>query len=102
MKEIRFRDIGNCELKPMACYIKKFTPSFYMGMHNHSYFEMMYSAKGNFNVEIMRSAEPEKIETITVHQGELIFLDAYLFHRLQIEEEEVVIYNVGGRKGGSV
>ena len=65
MKEIRFRDIGNCELKPMACYIKKFTPSFYMGMHNHSYFEMMYSAKGNFNVEIMRSAadaEPEKTE----------------------------------------
>lgn len=97
MKEIRFKDIGNRELKPMSCYIKKFTPSFYMGMHNHSYFEMMYSAKGSFNVEIMRSAsdaEAEKIEKIAVHQGELIFLDAYLFHRLQIEEEEVVIYNV--------
>ena len=97
MKEIRFKDIGNRELKPMSCYIKKFTPSFYMGMHNHSYFEMMYSAKGSFNVEIMRSAsgaEAEKIRKIAVHQGELIFLDAYLFHRLQIEEEEVVIYNV--------
>lgn len=94
MKEIHFKDIGNCELKPMACYIKKFNPSFYMGMHNHAYFEMMYAAKGNFNVEIMEASDQEKIRTITVHQGELIFLDSYFFHRLQVSEEEVVIYNL--------
>ena len=96
MKEIHFRDIGNCELKPMACYIKKFTPAFYMGMHNHPYFELMYSSKGNFRLEILKAAEnaAKEIETVTVHQGELIFLDSYLFHRLQIDENDVVIYNV--------
>lgn len=97
MKEIHFRNIGNYELEPMACYIKKFTPSFYMGMHNHPCFEMMYASKGNFNLEIMQSkadSEDKPIDTITVHQGELIFLDSFLFHRLQIEENEVIIYNV--------
>ena len=78
----------------MACYIKKFNPSFYMGMHNHAYFEMMYAAKGNFNVEIMDASDQEKIRTVTVHQGELIFLDSYFFHRLQVSEEEIVIYNL--------
>lgn len=96
MKEIHFNNIGNCELKAMACYIKKFNPSFYMGMHNHPYFEMMYASKGNFNLEIMLRAgkEEKKINRVTVHQGELIFIDSYLFHRLQIEESEVLIYNV--------
>lgn len=97
MKEIHFKNIGNYELEPMSCYIKKFYPSFYMGMHNHPYFEMMYAGKGNFKLEIMQgnTVENEKpIETITVHQGELIFLDSFLFHRLQIEDSEVIIYNV--------
>lgn len=96
MKEFHFRDIGNRELNLMACYIKRFSPSFYMGTHNHPYFELMYAADGNFNVEIVRrDAEGrEEIFTVTVHQGELIFLDSYLFHRLQIIEENVVIYNV--------
>ncbi len=96
MKEVRFKDIGSRELKPMACYIKKFSPSFYMGMHNHPYFELMYASKGSFNVEIMYTDEhgKEQIEVVAVQQGELIFLDAYLFHRLQIAEEDVGIYNV--------
>lgn len=98
MKDKHFKDIGSCELEPMACYIKKFTPSFYMGMHNHAYFELMYASKGNFLLEVMPQGVPHEndsqINVVTVHQGELIFVDAFLFHRLVIEEEEVVIYNV--------
>ena len=98
MKELHFKDVGSRELEPMACYIKKFTPSFYMGMHNHVYFELMYASKGNFRLEVVpQGTSPEnasEIFTVTVHQGELIFLDAYLFHRLVIDEEEVIIYNV--------
>lgn len=98
MKELHFKDVGSCELEPMACYIKKFTPSFYMGMHNHAYFELMYASKGNFLLEVVpQGVSPEnasEIFTVTVQQGELIFIDAYLFHRLVIEDEEVTIYNV--------
>ena len=97
MKEIRFKDVGNHDLQPISYYIKKFTPDFYMGMHSHSYFEIMYASKGNFNMEILKNGNeesPKNIETIIVHQGELIFLDAALFHRLQISEGEAVIYNL--------
>lgn len=97
MKEVHFKNIGNCELKAMACYIKKFGPSFYMGMHSHPSFEMMYASKGNFKLEVMRgktAPNESTIDTVTVHQGELVFLDSFLFHRLQIEESEVVIFNV--------
>ena len=97
MKEIRFKDVGNHDLQPISYYIKKFTPDFYMGMHSHSYFEIMYASKGNFNMEILKNGNeesPKNFETIIVHQGELIFLDAALFHRLQISEGEAVIYNL--------
>lgn len=95
MKEQYFRDIGDVDFEPTACYIKKFDSSFYMGMHNHSYFELMYADKGNFRLEVMQRGKKDgKPETIIVHQGELVFIDAYLFHRLHISEEEVVIYNV--------
>ena len=97
MKEIRFKDVGNHDLQPISYYIKKFTPDFYMGMHSHSYFEIMYASKGNFNMEILKNGNeesPKNIETLIVHQGELIFLDAALFHRLQISEGEAVIYNL--------
>lgn len=93
-----FKDIGNAELEPMSCYIKKFDPSFYMGMHNHAYFEMMYASKGNFVLEILsrkaKSQDEAEATRVTVHQGELIFIDSHLFHRLHIEEEDVIIYNV--------
>lgn len=98
MNEVLFRDIGYADLEPVSCYIKKFTPEFYMGMHNHAYFEMMYAAKGNFLLEaVPLGAEPssqEEINNVLVRQGELVFLDAGVFHRLRIEEGEVVIYNV--------
>ncbi len=97
MKEFRFKDIGTAEPEAVACYIKKFTPSFYMGMHSHVSVEMMYASKGNFSLEIMRKAGGEgigEIFKVTVHQGELVFLDVGVFHRLLIDEDEVTIYNV--------
>lgn len=98
MKKLYFKDIGNADLEPISYYIKKFDPSFYMGMHNHAYFEIMYASKGNFVLEILskkaKSQDEAETTTVTVHQGELVFLDAHIFHRLRIEEEEVVIYNV--------
>lgn len=97
MKELKFKDIGSCDLEPMACYMKKFNPSFYMGMHNHPYFELMYACKGNFALEVMnRSGEEQtgEVFTVKVRQGELIFIDCNLFHRLVIDEGEPVIYNL--------
>ncbi|MBQ8885763.1 MAG: helix-turn-helix transcriptional regulator [Clostridia bacterium] len=93
MEHLRFKDVGNYTLEPLSYYIKKFTPEFYMGMHKHGYFEIMYAQRGSFNIEL--STDPEKegtLSTVTVNQGSFIFLDADLFHRLKIAEPEVVIY----------
>ena len=94
---IYFKDIGRYVLEPISFYVKVFTPDFYMGMHNHSYFEFMYAEKGSFTIETMK--DPEKIDqseiaSLTVHQGEFIFIDAYLFHRLKITDENATIYNI--------
>lgn len=37
--KIYFKDIGRYVLEPISFYVKVFTPDFYMGMHNHGYFE---------------------------------------------------------------
>ena len=91
-----FKNIGANVLKPTSNYIKKFDDSFYMGMHNHSYIEIMYAKAGNFIIEILPDEnELSDIITVTVNQGSIIFLDSELFHRLKINENEnAVIYNV--------
>lgn len=105
VKKIYFKDIGGLVLEPISFYIKVFDLDFYMGMHNHGYFEFMYAARGNFNIEILKDpdnaaiTQPEKAEkseitSLTIHQGEFIFIDAYLFHRLKIPEKDVMIYNI--------
>ncbi len=98
MKEAYFKDIGSAELEPLSYYIKKFAPDFYMGMHNHPQFELMYASRGNFIFEYvprgLNAQNPENVKRIPVHQGELIFIDSYFFHRIQIEEEEITIYNI--------
>lgn len=96
-KKIYFKDIGGLVLEPISFYIKVFDLDFYMGMHNHGYFEFMYAARGNFNIEVFK--DPEKMEksditSLTIRQGEFIFIDAYLFHRLKITEKDVMIYNI--------
>lgn len=94
MKNIRFKDIGNYTLTPLSYYIKKFNSNFYMGLHNHGYFEIMYAKTGAFHVEIATNPNnSEEFFTVTVNQGSFIFLDSYLFHRLKISQD-ATIYNI--------
>lgn len=95
--KIYFKDIGRYVLEPISFYVKVFTPDFYMGMHNHGYFEFMYAEKGSFTIETMTDPDnpaQSEITPLTVHQGEFIFIDAYLFHRLKITGENATIYNI--------
>ena len=95
--KIYFKDIGRYVLEPISFYVKVFTPDFYMGMHNHSYFEFMYAEKRSFTIETMTDPDnpaQSVITPLTVHQGEFIFIDAYLFHRLKITGENATIYNI--------
>lgn len=97
MQALKFKNIKHHNLLPISYYIKKFTPDFYMGMHSHNYFEIMYASKGNCHLEILKEGAEEgskQTDTIVVHQGELIFLDAAVFHRLHIAEGETTIYNL--------
>lgn len=94
MENVYFKDLGIYALKPSSYYIKKFTPDFYMGMHKHGYFEIMYAQKGSFSIEVASEASESDFSSVTINQGSLIFLDAYLFHRLKISEKEVIIYNI--------
>ena len=94
MSAISFKNLGNNILKPTSNYIKKFDESFFMGMHNHEYIEIMYAKKGNFDIEFFEDAEHVKsLFSITVNQGSLIFLDSFVFHRLKVNHD-AVIYNV--------
>lgn len=52
-------------LEPISFYVKVFTPDFYMGMHNHGYFEFMYAEKGSFTIETMTDPDnPAQSETL--------------------------------------
>ena len=91
-----FKNIGANVLKPLSNYMKNFDSSFYMGMHNHNYVEIMYAKKGNFLIEILPDENAlNELFAVTVNQGSLIFLDSALYHRLKINDnEKAVIYNV--------
>lgn len=90
-----FKNMGTNVLKPTSNYIKNFDNSFYMGMHNHDYIEIMYAKKGNFDIEILPDENSlTNIQKVTVNQGTLIFVDSSIFHRLRINDDGVVIYNV--------
>lgn len=93
--EISFKNIGANVLKPTSNYIKNFDDSFYMGMHNHAYIEIMYAKKGNFDIEILPNENSiNAMRTVTINQGSLIFIDSSIFHRLKIHDKNTVIYNV--------
>lgn len=87
------KNIKTNVLKPTSNYIKRFEKNFYMGMHNHKYIEMMYSKEGYFTIEFLENEKDSATTLVTVHQGSLIFLNSYVFHRLKIPEY-AVIYNV--------
>lgn len=90
----KFKTIGGYQLDPISYYIKEFNHDFYMGMHKHGYFEFMYANRGNFDLEILRDVSRREVEIYTVKQGEFVFIDAYTFHRLRVNEDNVVIYNM--------
>lgn len=91
---VSFKNLGSNILKPTSNYIKKFDKSFYMGMHNHEYIEIMYAKKGNFDIEFLENqSSTNSIYTVTVNQGSLIFLDSSIFHRLKVNND-AIIYNV--------
>ena len=67
-------------------------------MHNHQQFEFMYAYKGDFYIELLDSQregdkEPQ-VKTIQVKQGSFVFIDANVFHRLRIYNNDVWIYNI--------
>ncbi len=92
---VRFDNLSGHHLQVVSYYIKSFYPDFYMGMHNHPQFEFMYAYKGNFYLELLIDENNDKqVNTIEVKQGSFIFIDANMFHRLSIKDEDVWIYNL--------
>ena len=88
----KFKTIGGYQLDPISYYIKEFNHDFYMGMHKHGYFEFMYANRGNFDLEILRDVSRREVEIYTVKQGEFVFIDAYTFHRLRVNEDIVKFF----------
>lgn len=110
-KPVPFQDLYNYALEPISYFMKRFDRSFYMGMHRHLYYEIMYAHQGGFRVEILADNSPvfltpdspakpsdgprkANIETYHVQQGEFIFIDTQAFHRLRIDSDDVIIYNI--------
>lgn len=70
-----------------------------MGMHNHPQFEFMYAYRGDFYIELLDgeheiNSKDAKVKTLQVKQGSFIFIDANVFHRLRIHDDDVWIYNI--------
>ena len=95
---IKFNDLSGHYLQAVSYYIKSFYSDFFMGMHNHPQFEFMYAYKGDFYLEFLSEDVDEnkesQVKTLQVKQGSFVFIDAKVFHRLRIHEDDVWIYNI--------
>ncbi|MBR4419616.1 MAG: helix-turn-helix domain-containing protein [Clostridia bacterium] len=94
--KIRFRDIQNEALEPISYYMKTFDHTYPgMGMHQHPYFEIMYASSGSFFLDIYDEKRKPALKRYTIHKGQIIILDAFVFHRILLDEnKDAVIYNV--------
>lgn len=95
-KALKLKDLQNYTLEPVSYYMKTFDDMFEgMGMHQHQYFEIMYSHSGSFTLEIFKENESPKLKTFSIRPGQIIILDGFTFHRIIISPHtSAVIYNI--------
>lgn len=73
------KDITTEVLEPISYYSKGFDDTFTMLKHSHPYIEIMYCKSGAFVFEVEKDGQ---FVTFDVSQGELVFIDAHVFHRI--------------------
>lgn len=73
------KDITNEVLEPISYYSKGFDDTFTMFKHSHPYIEIMVCKSGTFLFEVEKDGQ---FVTLAVTQGELVFIDAHVFHRI--------------------
>lgn len=96
MKYILFRNLKNQVLEPISYYMKDFNKDFYMDMHQHAYFEIMYAYKGNFLFKTYENNDPKlkKINSYEINTGQFVFVDAMTYHKIKVTTDDVIIYNI--------
>lgn len=95
--KVRLRDLANVTLEPISYYMKPFDDESYpgMGMHQHPYFEIMYSNSGYFILEIFDEKKQSNLTRVTVSAGQFVLLDSFTFHRVVLDKgKPSFIYNV--------
>lgn len=94
--KLKFCDIQNHALEPISYYMKTFDESYPgMGMHKHAYFEIMYASEGSFFLDIYDEKQSSDFKRYNIKKGQIIVLDAHVFHRVLLDENQyAIIYNV--------
>jgi len=96
-KHLKFKDITNQVFEPVSYYMKLFNDETYHGMtmHNHQYFEIMYTYSGSFVLQIFDPHKNGDIKEITICAGQFVIIDGFISHRMVMKKGgSAFVYNM--------
>lgn len=78
-------------LRPISYYSKYFNQDFYMVVHVHNYYEIMYCQEGSFTFEVYSEDGKTLINSYEITTKQFVLIDAGLSHRVSIKDTARII-----------